>query len=300
VRPAPFSYTAPETVEEAVAALADAGPDAKALAGGQSLLAMMNFRVARPSLLVDLRRIPELTGISAGHDSVRVGAMTTHAEAEYSELLLASMPVVRRAVTLIGHPAIRNRGTVGGSLAHADPAAEWPVVALTLGARMRCENNQGSRWIDSDRFFEDYFETALGPEELITDVEIPIPRRYTGWSVQEFARQSGAFAIVLVVAVVRVGDDGRIEDLEICVGGCGGAPVRLESARTKLVGERPTDRVLEQAARDLIDDLAPRSDVHATSEDRVAIARALVKRALTEAGAARSFGGPNGGGADEV
>jgi carbon-monoxide dehydrogenase medium subunit len=283
MRPAPFTYAAPQTLDEALALLADSAQEPKPLAGGQSLIAMMNFRLARPRMLVDLRRIPELSGIHDDGGSLRLGGMTTHTAVAASPLIDDAMPVMVNAVRRIGHRAIRNRGTIGGSLAHADPAAEWALVALGLQAEVACVSARGARTVDAGDFFRGHFATALEPDELITTVTFPALDVRSGWSFQEFSRQAGAFGLALVIASARTAEDGTVAGLRVCLGGCGDVPVELDTEGVELIGAALEDRVVRHAAGQLLAGLSARSDVHATGEDRLTIAHELVVRALTEA-----------------
>jgi carbon-monoxide dehydrogenase medium subunit len=283
MRPAPFTYAAPETLDAALALLAESAEKSKPLAGGQSLIAMMNFRLARPRMLVDLRRIPELPGIHDDGGSLRLGAMTTHTAVLASALVDEAMPVMARAVRQIGHRAIRNRGTIGGSLAHADPAAEWALLALGLQAEVACVSVRGARTVAAGDFFRGHFATVLEPDELITAVTFPALEPRSGWSFQEFSRQAGAFGLALVIASARTADDGTVAGVRVCLGGCDNVPVELHADGVALVGAALEDRLVRQTASQLLAGLKARSDVHATGEDRLTIAHELVVRALTEA-----------------
>jgi carbon-monoxide dehydrogenase medium subunit len=281
MRPAAFEYVAPTSVAAAVESLERGGYDAKVIAGGQSLVPMLNFRLARPELLVDVGRIPELRGISVESDRVSIGAMTTHREIEESDALAGVLPVMRVAAREIGHSAIRNRGTIGGSLAHADASAEWPIVATALDARMRVSGPGGERTIPAREFFVGHFTTALSHDELLTAVEIPVPADGAGWSFHELARQPGAFALVIVVVAARLGSDGAVASLSIALGGVGSTPVVPDAAG--LLGSVPSAALVRQAADEIARDIDPPSDVHAGTEDRRDIARALVARGLSDA-----------------
>jgi CO/xanthine dehydrogenase FAD-binding subunit len=244
---------------------------------------MMNFRLAQPSALVDLNRIPGLTGIAVEADRITIGAMATHAEIERSEELAEALPIAREAAREIGHPAIRNAGTIGGSLAHADAAAEWPVVLLALDASVRAESSRGSRSIKVADLLAGYFTTTMEPDELLTAVEIPRPAGGATWCFKEFARQSGAFGLVLV-AVIAESDGGRLRSARIAFGGCGGVPILVESDRipelVELVGAGAFEEAAERAVA-AVDSWS--ADVHATAEDRREIATTLTTRALREA-----------------
>ena len=208
MRPCAFDYLAPETLEEAVALLAEHAPDARVLAGGQSLIPAMNLRLARPSVVIDLGRVPDLAGIDRRGDFVTIGATTTHAEIEASPILIEALPMFPVMARRIGHPAIRNRGTFGGSLAHADPASEWPCALLALNGRIEAIGPRGERTISSDEFFHSYYTTALEPDEILTRVVLPAQDEAMRWSFHEVARQAGAFGLVLVLACATLSSDG--------------------------------------------------------------------------------------------
>lgn len=283
MRPATFEYLAPESLAEATEEIARLAPDGKFLAGGQSLVPLMNFRLAQPPALVDLRRVPELAGISVGSDEITIGAMTTHAEIERSEELAQALPIARAAARQIGHPAIRNAGTIGGSLVHADPAAEWPVVLTALGARVRVESTRGGRWIAVPDLFLGYFMTTIEADELLTSIVIPRPGPAVGWSFQEFARQSGAFGLVLVAALAAQ-RAGRVESAQVVLGGCAGTPVVVDGDSVGELARLCTERTWAEAASRVVAAVDSwTSDIHATGEDRRQIATALVRRALAEA-----------------
>jgi CO/xanthine dehydrogenase FAD-binding subunit len=283
VKPAAFRYHAARSVEQALELLTSAGGEAKLLAGGQSLVPMMNFRLVRPAHLIDLNGVGELAGASARNGDLVLGAMTRQADAERDPLVRERAPLLAEALPLIGHPAIRNRGTVGGSLAHADPAAELPVVALALDARLRIRGAAGVREITADEFFVALLTTALGPEEILTEVVLGPWRPGWGWAFGEFARRHGDFAIVSV-AVVAALESGRLaQPLRIVLGGVGDRPVRAREAERLLAGEPPTADVLDAAARAAVVALDPPSDVHGSSEYRRDVARVYTRRALDAA-----------------
>ncbi|MEA2227015.1 MAG: aerobic carbon-monoxide dehydrogenase medium subunit [Solirubrobacteraceae bacterium] len=283
MRPASFDYAVPDSLAAAVQALERGGPDAKLIAGGQSLMPMMNFRLARPELLVDLRRVPGLAGIAVEADRVVIGAMTTHAEIERSAQLARVLPVLGAAAREIGHPAIRNRGTIGGSLAHADPAAEWPVVAAALDASVRVTGPRGERTVPARELFVSYLTTALQDGEIVTAVEIPIPPAGTGWSFQEFARQAGAFALVMVVALAALDGEGRVARLAVALGGVDSKPVLAGVDAGPLLGAAPSRELVAAATEEIVATLEPSGDVHVSGEDRRQAARALLGRGLSEA-----------------
>ena len=280
MRPAPFAYSAPETIPEVVEELRDPDRDARILAGGQSLIPMLNLRIARFDRLVDIGRVAGLAGIRCEQDTAVIGATTTHTDIERSAELAERLPIMREAASHIGHHAIRNRGTLGGSISHADPSAEWPTVVTALGASMRVVGSGGERRVDARGFFRDHFTSALEPDELLVDLTVPLPVPGTGWSFMEFARQSGAFALALVAVLVRLDERGAIGHACVAVGGCGSQPMLPDPA--PLVGLRPADSA-RAATHVLGAELSPAGDIHASAEDRRRIAEVLIERALARA-----------------
>ena len=272
MKPAPFVYIAPASLDEAVAALAEHGEDAKVLAGGQSLIPLLSLRLARPTALIDLNGVAELSSISA-NGAVTIGAMTRHRAVERSSEVARLVPLLSAAVPYIGHAAIRTRGTIGGSLAHADPAAELPAVALALDATFEVRSTRGSRVIAADDFFEGYFTTALTPDEVLTSVTFPKAAPGTGVSVQEMARRHGDFAMVAAVATVAPGD------VRIAMINVADRPVRAREAEAAMQAGVSIDEAAALAVRDL----DPSADLHATAAYRRSVAEVLVRRALTEA-----------------
>ena len=287
MKPAPFDYVAPHTLDEAVAALARGGADAKVLAGGQSLVPLLNFRLARPSLLVDLNRIPELAYVHLRNDGVAIGAMTRQVTIERDSELAIKQPLLNEAIRWVGHPAIRSRGTIGGSLAHADPAAELPAVAVCLDARLTVLSPRGRRTLAAEGFFKGYLTTALKPDEILVETLLPSLRPRTGQAFVEFARRHGDFALVGVAVSVQL-DGESIRDARIVLTGVGGKPVRAREAETVLIGGSITDRVgaAADAARTAID---PEADIHASKEYRAHLAGVLTERAIRTA-CARALG----------
>ena len=282
MRPCAFDYLAPETLEEAVALLAEHAPDARVLAGGQSLIPAMNLRLARPSVVIDLGRVPGLAGIDRRGDFVTIGATTTHAEIEASPILIEALPMFPVMARRIGHPAIRNRGTFGGSLAHADPASEWPCALLALNGRIEAIGPRGERTISSDEFFHSYYTTALEPDEILTRVVLPAQDEAMRWSFHEVARQAGAFGLVLVLACATLSSDGTVADLRIAIGGCGARPLLPIGEGSGLIGSRPSGASVAETAERIARGLDPPGDSHASGEDRRQMARTLVRRALSE------------------
>jgi aerobic carbon-monoxide dehydrogenase medium subunit len=278
VKPAPFEYVAPRTLEEAVDALAGGGPDAKVLAGGQSLVPLLNFRLARPSLLVDLNRIPELSYVTTRNGGTAIGAMTRQAKIERDTNLTKAQPLLHEAIRWVGHPAIRARGTVGGSLAHADPAAELPAVAVCLDAELSAVGPRGRRSVAAEDFFLGYLTTALGPDEILVESWLPPLPPSTGQAWIEFARRHGDFALVGVAVSLTLEDD-HVSHARIVLTGVGGKPQRAREAEMLLLGASVAQRAgaAADAARSAID---PEADIHASKEYRAHLAGVLTERAI--------------------
>jgi CO/xanthine dehydrogenase FAD-binding subunit len=277
----PFEYVAVETVDEAVSLLGEHGDDAKVMAGGQSLVPLLALRLARPAVLVDVNRVAELDGINGG-DGLRVGALTRHRVAERSAVILAEQPLVPEALRFVGHAAIRNRGTIGGTIAHADPAAELPAVLLALDGGVEVRSARSARTIAAADLFEGFLSTTLEPDELLTEVWFPRRREGAGWSFKEFSRRSGDFAIVGVAAALQVGDDGRIGDARLAFTGVGSTPVRADVG-DGILGQVAAPPVYAEVARAAAAQLEPTSDLHGTATFRRHLAAVLAERALLEA-----------------
>ncbi len=282
MKPAPFDYIAPHSLDEAVAALARGGADAKVLAGGQSLIPLLNFRLARPSLLVDLNRVAELAYVRPHERGLAVGAMARQVEVERGDGLADLQPLLVEAIGYVGHLAIRSRGTLGGSLAHADPAAELPAVAVCLDAALSVVGPRGRRTIPAEDFFVGYLTTLLEPDEILVEAYFPRLRPHTGQAWVEFARRHGDFALA-GVAVSLCLDGDAVRDARIVLTGVGGKPERAREAETLLIGGSVAERAsaAANAARSSID---PDADIHATKEYRVHLAGVLTERAIRLAG----------------
>lgn len=273
----------PTSLEEALAALAEHGPDAKVLAGGQSLIPLMSLRLAQPAVLVDLNGVDELAGISSTGSGLSIGAMTRHRTAERASVLAESAPLVAEAMPLIGHVAIRSRGTIGGSLAHSDPAAELPAVALASEAVLVARSqSSGERRIPAEDFFEGYFTTALREDEILCGLELPAPPPGSGSSVVEVARRHGDFALVGVAATLTL-EDGTISRARIAMINVAERPVRAEQAEQALLGSKPEAGVLAEAAALAASEIDPPGDLHATPAYRRKVAGVCVRRALETA-----------------
>jgi carbon-monoxide dehydrogenase medium subunit len=285
MKPAPFDYYAPTTVEQALAHLAEHGDEAKVLAGGQSLVPMMNFRLVQPSVLVDLNSIPDLAFIQPDEDGgLRIGALTRHYQVEVDPLVAARMPLLHEAVPKIGYPQIRRRGTLGGSLCHADPSAELVAVSVALNGRFRLRSPKGERWVPAQDFFIGLFTTVLQPDELLVEVALPpLPAR-TGGSFMEVARRRHDFALVGVAAVVTLDGKGVCQQVRMVFLSAGDRPMEARRAAEVLTGQTPTPEAIRAAAEIAAsDDIDPSSDIHATAEFRRHLAKVLARRALDQA-----------------
>ena len=285
MKPAPFDYYAPTSVEQALDNVAQLGYDAKILAGGQSLIPTMNFRLAQPASLIDLNNIPELFYIHPLDDGgVLIGAMTRQSTVERDPLIAQRAPLVRAAMPYIAHPQIRTRGTFGGSIAHADPAAELPAVTVALGARYRVRNKTGERWIAAEEFFISLFTTSLQPDEVLVEIALPPMPPHSGWSFQEVARQSGAYGLAGVASLVTLDDKKRCQQVRIVFLSCGERPMLAQHAAKTLVGQVPTSEAIRAAAEAAAkDDIDPSSDIHASAAYRRHLVKVLAVRALTQA-----------------
>jgi carbon-monoxide dehydrogenase medium subunit len=277
-----LDYAAPRTVSEAVELLAEHQDEASVLAGGQSLIPLLALRLAQPAVLIDINGIAELSGVSAADGLVAIGAMTREYVAEESETVADAVPLLAAALPLIGHDAIRSRGTVGGSLAHADPAAELPAVARALDAEFVVRGPAGERVVPAADWFEGYLTTSREPDELLVEVRFPAAGPGTGVSFQEVARRHGDFAIVGLAASVTLSGDA-ISDARLAFAGLSDVPVRAVGAEDLLAGERPSAELFDEAARRATDGVDPPADLHGSAGYRKKVAGALVRRALRAA-----------------
>ncbi|MCW5873675.1 MAG: xanthine dehydrogenase family protein subunit M [Anaerolineales bacterium] len=284
MKPAPFEYHAPTSLDAALALKAEHGDDGKPLAGGQSLIPAMNFRVAQPSLLIDLNHIPELRHITKPNGSVHIGSMTLQSSAERDKLIAEHVPLLHEAIPNIAHPQIRNRGTIGGSLAHADPASELPVVALALGARFRAQSSAGERWIEAKDFFAGLFATALQTDELLTEIAFPTKTARTGYCFTEVARRHGDYAMAGLAAIVELDANDKIAAAKLVYLNVGDGPVDAASAAASLIGKAPEAAAFKEAGRIASqEDMHPFGNVHATPEYQRHLSAVLTERALATA-----------------
>ena len=289
MKPPRFDYLAPRSLDEALAHLARHGDRAKILAGGQSLIPLLNFRLAHPEVLIDINRIADLAYVRADDGGVAIGALTRQHAVERSEMIRARLPVLAEACRFIGHAPIRRRGTIGGNIAHADPASELPALVLALEAEIDVASKAGKRTIAPDRFFTGPLTTALELGEMVTAVRIPGSPPRTGAVFMEMARRAGDFALVGVAAVVTLDAGGRCQRARIALCGAGPTPIRATAAEQALTGQVLGDAVLDEAATRAAAATSPPSDVHGSSEFRRKLARHFARQAI--AAAAQRAGG---------
>jgi carbon-monoxide dehydrogenase medium subunit len=283
VKPAPFTYHAPESIDEAVSILAAHGDDARPLAGGQSLVPILALRLTRVGHLVDLGRVAELRGVERRNGVLAVRAMTTQATVEHSEAVAAAVPLIAKAMPFVGHFQIRNRGTVGGSLTHADPASELPAVALALDAELELRSTRGSRVEQAANFFVGTWTTSMDPDELLLEARFPIwPERF-GCAVEEVARRHGDFALTGAVCAVGLDTDGKVERAGVALLGMGSTPVRASDAEEALRGRLPSGGELLEIGELAVRDTEPPDDLHASRRYRRTVGARVVSRALGRA-----------------
>lgn len=282
MKPAPVDYVAPESLDAALTLLAEHGFDAKILAGGQSLVPLLNFRLAQPGLLIDLNGLSELDYIrESPTGGVLIGAMTRQRSVEVSSLVAERAPLLAEAAPQIAHPQIRNRGTVGGSLAHADPAAELPVVAVALDARFRLRSATGERWVEAKDFYVSLMTTELAPEEILIEVEIPPLAPGSACVFLEQARRHGDYATSGVAVRITLGEDGRCTSAQLVYLSAGDVPMVASGAAQRLEGTEVDDAAIRVAAEHATSqEIEPTSDIHATAEYKRHLARVLTERAL--------------------
>src|SRR3954447_1381055 len=266
MKPAPFEYHAPESLSDVVALLAEHGDEAKVLAGGQSLVPMLALRLTRFEHIVDLNRVDELRGVSRTDGTLTVKAMTTQRAVEHDAAAGDAVPLLAQAIPLIGHFQIRNRGTVGGSIAHADPASEPPAVALALDAELEVAGTSGSRRVPASEFFVGTWTTTIGEDEILSAVHFPVWSGRAGFAVEEVARRSGDFALTGVIAAVEVDDARSVSRAGISFLGMAPTPVRATQAEQALIGTAPTTAELDEIGRLAVTDTDPTADVHASAE----------------------------------
>jgi carbon-monoxide dehydrogenase medium subunit len=278
-----LEYHAPQTVEGVLDLLDEHGDEAKVIAGGQSLMPMMAMRLARPAQLIDINGVSTLGGIDEQGGVLAFGATTREREAERSRLVAERLPVLAEALPFIGHVSIRNRGTIGGSIAHADASAELPAIALITDAQIVVRSRRGERTIAADDFFVSHYTTTLSDDECLVEVRMPTGPSGAGWSFQEVARRPGDFALVGAIAMVALDEDAAIDRARICLFGVSDRPVRAAEVEAALAGATASLDAFDAAASDAAEYLEPASDMHGSSAYRRHLARVTVRRALTRA-----------------
>jgi len=278
-----FEYHSPDTIDEVLALLAEHGDEAKVMAGGQSLVPLLAMRLARPAQVVDINGVGGMSEIDANGDGVAFGALVRERAAERSAVVRDQLPLLAEALPFIGHAAIRTRGTVGGTVAHADASAEIPCVLAALDGSVTARSTRGERTIAAADFFQGHFTTALDDDECVVEVRMPSMDPSTGYAFQELARRHGDFALVGVAATLALGDDGRIADSRIAVMGVSDVPHRARAAEAELVGAEPTAETFAAAAQTATADLTPGSDIHGSAAYRRHLAAVTVRRTLTTA-----------------
>lgn len=286
MKPAPFRYLAPRSVDEVVALLGEHAGEARVLAGGQSLVPLMNMRLATPAALLDVNRLPDLAYVRAWDGGIAIGALTRDSQLEHSPEAAARLPMLVEASRLVGHPAIRNRSTVGGSVAHADPAAELPAALLALDAQVVARGPRGERVIAVADFFQGYLQTALDPDELLVELRVPGLPAGAGSTFVEFARREGDYAIAGVAAAVALAGDGTIADARLALCAVGPTALRASAAEALLRGQRPGPEAWAAAAEAVQAAIVePPSDLHGSADYRRHLAGVLTRRALAAAAA---------------
>ena len=278
-----FEYHVPATIQEAIALLTQYGGDAKILAGGHSLIPIMNLRLAQPSALIDLAKVPGLSGIREEGGTVVIGAMTTHYMVESSALLKEKVPILPETAGVIGDVQVRNRGTIGGSIAHADPAGDFPAVAVALDMQLKVVGPKGERTIGAREFFVDILTTALQPDEVLTEMRVPAFAPRTGSAYTKFANPASGYAIVGAAAVLTVDGNGVCQRASVGLNGITGKPVAAVGVEQALIGKQLNDQTIQEAAAKAADGLDPLGDIFASAEYRAHLARVFSKRALVQA-----------------
>jgi carbon-monoxide dehydrogenase medium subunit/6-hydroxypseudooxynicotine dehydrogenase subunit alpha len=283
LKPPPFSYSSPERLDEALDLLAEHGDDAKVLAGGQSLVPLLNFRLARPAHIIDINRIGELSYTRRRDGVLHIGALTRQAMLERSRVVREGWPVLRDAVGLVAHAQIRNRGTVGGSVAHADPSAELPTVFTALDARFHVRSARATRSLPWDDFFVTHLMTAMEPDELLTEVEVPAVAPGSGAVFLEYARRNGDFALGGVAAIVTLDEERRCSAASIALLGAADTPVRAREAEAAMAGRSVDAALADEVAAEALRGVEPTGDIHGSSAYRRKLLQGLVTRAIMTA-----------------
>jgi len=282
MKPPPFDYERPADTKAALASLANFGSRAKVLAGGQSLLPMLNLRLASPERLIDVSRLSELKYIRFAGNELRIGALTTHNTVLKSAEVRTHCPIMAEAYRQVSHHSVRNRGTIGGSLCHNDPAAEMPLVVNLLGATLVAGSTRGERVVAADKFFKGNFETALAADELLTEIRVPVPPKGHGWSFQEVSQRKGDFALVAAGALLTM-ESGKCRDVRLGFRNAGATVFRLNAVEAQIEGKEPTAQLFAAAASVAMKAVAPPSDLHADADYRRDLVKVLTERVLAQA-----------------
>jgi CO/xanthine dehydrogenase FAD-binding subunit len=284
MKPAPFEYYAPDSLGQALDLMSQYAGDAKILAGGQSLVPAMNFRIVQPSVLIDLNHAAELGYIREDENVLRIGAMTRERELEFNPLIASWAPLLAEAAPHIAHPQIRNRGTIGGSIVNADPAAELPVLMLALRSRLKAKSVSGERWIEAQDFFLGMFTTALEPDEILVEIELPASPLRTGWAFMEVAPRAGDYALMGVAALLTLAENGKCEHARLVYLNAGEGPVETKEAEKLLIGESLNEHLIEAVASKASEtEINPFGNIHTSPEFQRHLANVLTKKALKQA-----------------
>ena len=284
MKPASFDYYAPNSMDQALELMREYGDEAKILAGGQSLVPAMNFRIVQPAVLVDINRVPEMGYIREEDGVLRVGAMTRERQLEFDPMIAQRTPLLAEALPFIAHPQIRNRGTLGGSLVNADPAAELPVLMLALNARLKARNAVSERWIEARDFFLGMFTTALEADEILVDIELPFMSPGTGWSFMEVAPRAGDYALMGVATLVSLDENGTCKRAKLIYLNAGDGPIDAKEASQSLEGEKVSNNLIESAAALASEkEITPYGNVHTSPEFQRHLANVLTKKTLKQA-----------------
>jgi len=284
MKPAPFEYHAPDSLEQVLDLMSQYADEAKILAGGQSLVPAMNFRVVQPNVVIDLNRVAELSYIRENGNVIRIGSMARERHLEFDLSIAKRTPLMTETVPFIAHPQIRNRATIGGSIVHADPAAELPVLMLALSARLKAKKVSGERWIDAQDFFAGMFTTALEPDEILVEIELPFMPPRTGWSFMEVAPRAGDYALMGVAALVTLEKNAKCKQAKLVYLNAGDGPVDAKEAAKILGGEKLNDKLIESSARLASEkEINPFGNIHTSPDFQRHLANVLTKKALKQA-----------------
>jgi carbon-monoxide dehydrogenase medium subunit len=284
MKPAPFRYIAVRSLDQALELKAEHGDEARFLAGGQSLMPTMNFRLSQPAVLIDINPLAQCAGVQkAGPETLRIGALTRYRDLERAPATAENLPLIKEALPHIAHPQIRNRGTIGGNLAHADPASEMPAIVLALAGKLHAQSKRGERWIAAADFFAGALRTALEPDEMLTEVELPIARPRSGACFMEVARRRGDFALIGVACTVELDDHGRCKEARIGLCNAGDGPIFAVAASRSLAGQNIGSAEIDDAAALVQRDIDPGGSIHASKDFQRHLAGVLTRRALAAA-----------------